>query len=193
MHNTKTDRRVKYTKLALRQSLMELLEKKNINKITVKEICERADINRGTFYSHYKDAYDLMNQIEDELRTEVEQTIAKHQTQAMFTLDFIHEIIESIYVNRDLCKVLLGENGDIAFIKKIIYIAHDRFIEQCKEIYDEKSDEYYEYYYEFVVNGCIGIIRRWVNNGFSESPDFISNLILYLAANAINGWNLILI
>ena len=187
MHNTKTDRRVKYTKLALRQSLMELLEKKNINKITVKEICERANINRGTFYSHYKDAYDLMNQIEDELRTEVEQTIAKHQTQAMFTLDFIHEIIESIYVNRDLCKVLLGENGDIAFIKKIIYIAHDRFIEQCKEIYDEKSDEYYEYYYEFVVNGCIGIIRRWVNNGFSESPDFISNLILYLAANALNG------
>ena len=122
MHNTKTDRRVKYTKLALRQSLMELLEKKNINKITVKEICKRADINRGTFYSHYKDAYDLMNQIEDELRTEVEQTIAKHQTQAMFTLDFIHEIIESIYVNRDLCKVLLGENGEMCIRDSLVEI-----------------------------------------------------------------------
>jgi AcrR family transcriptional regulator len=66
MTSEKLDRRVKYTKKVLKESLVEILEKKNIDKITIKEICEKADINRSTFYTHYYDQYDLLHQIENE-------------------------------------------------------------------------------------------------------------------------------
>ncbi len=63
MKNTKDDRRVKYTKMVLKESFIKLLEKKDISQITIKEICEDADINRATFYAHYNDQFDLMHKI----------------------------------------------------------------------------------------------------------------------------------
>ena len=73
----KQDRRVRYTKMVLRDSLLELMQTAPINKITVKDICERADVNRGTFYLHYQDPYDLMHQIENELIDEFRATLSQ--------------------------------------------------------------------------------------------------------------------
>ena len=67
MKNEKTDRRARYTRMVLKESLIELLKEKRISNISIKEICERADINRSTFYSHYQDQYDLMHQVEQEV------------------------------------------------------------------------------------------------------------------------------
>lgn len=63
----KTDRRVRRTKLLLTNALVSLLETKTLKDISVKELCDKADINRGTFYLHYKDIYDMMNQIETDI------------------------------------------------------------------------------------------------------------------------------
>ena len=60
------DRRVKYTKNIIKESFVELLRKKDINKITVSELCEKADINRATFYRYYIDVYDLLEKIGQE-------------------------------------------------------------------------------------------------------------------------------
>ena len=60
MKNEKGDRRVRYTKMVIRESFLDLLQTKDISQISIKEICEKADINRATFYSHYQDPYDLM-------------------------------------------------------------------------------------------------------------------------------------
>ena len=62
MKNNKEDRRVKYTKMVLKESLIDLLSKKDISCITIKQICEEADINRATFYTHYSDQFDLLRQ-----------------------------------------------------------------------------------------------------------------------------------
>ena len=64
---TNEDRRIRKTKQLLRQSFASLLAEKPLEDITVKELTEHADINRGTFYCHYKDIYDLKDQIEREL------------------------------------------------------------------------------------------------------------------------------
>ncbi|MCR4942973.1 MAG: TetR/AcrR family transcriptional regulator [Clostridium sp.] len=66
MAGTKGNRRVLYTQKVIKESLLELLKEKNIHKVTVTDICKKADINRGTFYSHYKDAHDLLNSMENE-------------------------------------------------------------------------------------------------------------------------------
>lgn len=59
----KTDARVRYTQKVLKDSLLRLLEKKPINKITVKEVCELAELNRATFYAHYTDCFALLESI----------------------------------------------------------------------------------------------------------------------------------
>ncbi|MCS0542790.1 TetR/AcrR family transcriptional regulator, partial [Aeromonas veronii] len=67
MTSAKLDRRKQYTRMVLKGSLMKLLKEKPIATITVKEICEVADINRSTFYAHYSDQFDLLKKIEEEI------------------------------------------------------------------------------------------------------------------------------
>ena len=63
----KTDARVRYTRMMIQQTFLDLLKKKPISKITVKEICEDADVNRSTYYVYYSDPYDQLHKIEDAL------------------------------------------------------------------------------------------------------------------------------
>ena len=64
------DRRKEYTKRVIRESVFKLLKKKRLSDITVKEICEDADVNRATFYRNYLDIFDLYEKIEEDLTAE---------------------------------------------------------------------------------------------------------------------------
>ena len=75
----KTDARVRYTKKVIRDSLFEILNHKSINNVTVKEVCERAELNRATFYKHYRDCYDLINQLEEEQLEEFRELFRKNE------------------------------------------------------------------------------------------------------------------
>ena len=77
------DRRVRKTKDSLRHCLAELLKKKKIQEITVKELTEMSDINRGTFYLHYRDVFDLLEQIEAELMEEFNSTLNRFDSEVI--------------------------------------------------------------------------------------------------------------
>ena len=69
------DIRIEKTKTALHNTFLELRSRKPLEKITIKELCEKAQINKSTFYSHYKDIYDLSDQLETEVVTSVIEAI----------------------------------------------------------------------------------------------------------------------
>ena len=75
----KTDARVRYTLKMLKDSLLRLLEEKPINKITVKEVCERAELNRATFYLHFSDCFELLESIENDLLRDFETALGKSE------------------------------------------------------------------------------------------------------------------
>ena len=75
---SKTDRRVRKTKAQLLQSLMTLMQEKDIKDISVKELSDLADINRGTFYLHYRDVYDMLSQVEDTIFQEFNEILDKN-------------------------------------------------------------------------------------------------------------------
>ena len=79
------DRRIRKTRRLLRECLTALLKEKKVQGITVREIADMADINRGTFYLHYKDVFDLMEQIENELLKELEDMLNHHQAQDLLS------------------------------------------------------------------------------------------------------------
>ena len=71
METGKTDRRVQYTKRALTSALIDLMRENHISKISVKALCAAADVNRSTFYAHFRNQYDLLAYIEAEENADV--------------------------------------------------------------------------------------------------------------------------
>lgn len=182
----KTDRRVRYTKMVLKQSLLGLMGDRPIEKITVKDICEKADINRGTFYSHYADPYDLLTQIENELFDEilasVESTLKVESISGL-----LDKIFDSIMNNIELCRVLFSDHGDKVFVRRIMYIARDRSIAEWKKMIPSAKTEQLERLYTFFASGCVAIVQDWFQNGMKESPKELSDFIEKISANGLRA------
>ena len=173
----KEDRRVRRTKKLLTQSLTELLQTKQINEITVKELTERADMNRGTFYQYYKDVYDMLEKIEDSMFGALDNIVSMHsddsngQTRAFF-LDLFTFISE----NRDMCRVLLSPHGDMNFLHKLNTVLRERCLEIRPEFLGSGSDVDFEYQYNFVIFGCAGLIRTWVSRDCQEPAEQLADM-----------------
>ena len=129
MEEKVVDRRVRKTKRQLRLALMKLMAEKSVKDISVRELAAIADINRGTFYIHYKDVYDLLSSLEDELADGLVVVCRRHNAKDSEgkTYPYLMELYQYIEQNSDLCHVLLGKNGDIAFTDRICHILRDEF------------------------------------------------------------------
>lgn len=95
----KTDARVRYTKMVIKQCFFRLIRQKSISKITVKEICEFAQINRSTFYKYYADPYDLLEKLEEEAILGITQMIDEYPQKGLRPV--LVTILRAIYSNRD--------------------------------------------------------------------------------------------
>lgn len=181
VRSSKDDRRVKYTKMVLKESFIKLLSKKDITQITIKEICEDADINRATFYAHYNDQYDLMRKIENELLENISAYISEYarKDNHFNDVELIEKIFEYIKENAQLCKLLLSKKGDLDFQKRVMMLVYDKnLINLTNEgIF---SKEYAEYIYSYTITGCVGIIQKWLEDGMDKSTRFMAEMIIKL-------------
>ncbi len=185
MKNEKTtDRRIKFSKMMLRQSLLELMKEKPINKITITEICKHADINRNTFYSYFTTPDDLLCQIENDLYDEIRDSV-ESSLQISTISSSLLEIFTAISKNEDLCKIIFSEFGDKVFLRKIMDIAYDRCITEWSSIAPDLPKRQLEMAYTFIANGCAGLIESWIQSGFKESPLEIAQFINKISSNGL--------
>lgn len=183
MNSKKTDRRVRKTRHQLRQGLAKLMLEKSIKEITVKELTQLVDMNRGTFYLHYKDIYDMVDQLENEIMAEFRELLetapgkgACGQNQTQSLLPLFTRIYTYLAENADLCAVFLGENGDIAFVEKIKGLIRGTCFRTWAARYPDVDPKQFEGFYAFVVGGHIGLIQNWLSTGMQESPEEIAAL-----------------
>ena len=179
MRGEKGDRRVRYTKMVLKDSFIRLLEKKDISQITIKELCEDADINRATFYAHYADPYDLMKKIQDELLENVEEHLKGYTQQdlSVIPVDMVERIFIYIQENARVCKLLLSERGDLSFQKRVLTLAYEKNISELTKSGAILKDDA-EYIYAFTLTGCVGAIQKWLNDDLKKSPRFMAEMIV---------------
>ena len=178
MKKEKIDNRVKYTKMAIENSLLELLDSKPINKITVTEVCNIADINRGTFYKHYLDIYNLIQQIENKLFTEVFSNIENFITSKdknIYQLSV--KLFELLKENKKFVKIIFSENGNKNIIKKLYYKMYENYMVEWKKKNTTIDEKIFDYIFTFTANGSISIIQRWLETGLKESPEEIAKFI----------------
>lgn len=178
MDKGSVDRRVRKTKKQLRQGLAELLEEKSAKDITVRELADLVDINRGTFYLHYKDVFDLIEQIEMEMFEDFHNVLDKHPSKSMNgkPLPMLIDVFRFVADNSDMCKALIGRNGDIAFVNRLKDLVKNRCLNDWMEIFDTGKSQNFEYFYSFIVSGCIGLLQNWLEDGLKESPEHMAFL-----------------
>jgi len=181
---TKESRKTRYTRMVLRESLMELMKAKPISAINIKEICVLADISRSTFYTYYADQYDLLKKIEEDTIGFISNILNKYsayKNDKNATLQMVEEILQYIADNNKSIYVLFTENGDIHFQKTLFSSMYK--INSLKSLTDKLPDEATkQYYFLFIVTGTIGIICHWINSGMDKSIHELAKLIIRLTS-----------
>ncbi len=173
-----TDRRARRTKALLKEAFIKLLSEKKLNEITVKELCDVADINRGTFYLHYMDIYDLKDKLEEELYLEFDQLVIETSTilEELDSYQFFLTLFQLTEKHAELIGVLLGPNGDIDFSRKMQAIFKERYLELLLGQNLSEASLDYSYSYNFLSSGFTGLIEGWINDKKAVSIEEMARL-----------------
>lgn len=173
MTDKKIDRRVRYTKKAIRESFLDLLEQKPIEKISVTEICKNADINRGTFYSHYADPFELKASLEQELSdifVEGAKSAPNGKLTALAALRILQE-------NKDLCRLFCGPNGDMDAFLKIVMANSVSYFHEVMKGGENIPETHKECLRTMLVSAVSTMIKFWYENDMRDDPALIAEVM----------------
>ena len=172
------DRRVRKTRRQLRECLITLLKEKKVQDITVRELTDMADLNRGTFYLHYKDVFDLLEKTEAELQEDFNQLVCKHDAVDLKQRPSVifNEIYSLVYDNADLIEILLGENGDLNFVNRLKQLIREKCLKDWMEVFRSGNAAAFDAFFSFIVSGCIGLVQYWLQTGLKETPEQMAKL-----------------
>lgn len=169
----------------IKQAFAELLNEKDMSKITVTDIVERANISRGTFYAHYLDVYDLYAAIQSNIVEAIDETIDKVGV-ANIILDPTEVIITSIQFlekNKNYYKLFLTSSHGETLIKRIISLAEEKFSHEIESLLQpEEATECICHMY-YTLGGFRNILIHWFMGSMGLSSEQCANLLskFYLA------------
>lgn len=152
----KTDARVRYTKNAIKEAFLSCLEEKSVNQITVKEICERAQLNRATFYAHYRDCYDLLGSLEEELLTEFDELLRYVDSPDLSAM--IGGIYALIDRNQEACRLLIFEKRSASLIRRMIEQAREKSLAVWRGRLPGIREEEMEMLYTHLSHGLMHVV-----------------------------------
>lgn len=191
MATNSNDIRVKRTKKLIRQGLVELSATKRINKITVKELTDHIEINRGTFYLHYKDVFDLVETLENELYNDFNTKLSSYTSEALLKapLDVCEDFCNHFLEHKDLYSSFLGANGDAHFAYKLGDRLNERVFEIFNGIFPNMNKTTYDFSYYYGKYGLIGLITCW----FVEHPEWTPRQVaeMWLPITTLGLWGIL--
>ena len=188
MDAKKPDRRTIKTRRALCAGLAELLATKELHRITVQEIADKADVNRVTFYKHYLDVYDLYDKLENEVITELGLLVLEHETDA----DYMQHIIDYIDGNRVIFTMVFSPYSTGTLRDKIDKMIGGTYLTIFRERFAEAASgssagaagrENFEFACHYHAMGCLAVIEKWVRGAYAQPKDLITKTISELDAN----------
>lgn len=169
------NRSVRFTKQRIKTAFFDLMEEKNIHKISVSEIVRKADISRATFYLHYLDIYDLLKKTETDIIEQVLEEIAKFDESTYVVGEFpvakrVFEVFDS---HSKEIRLLLGPNGDSAFNETFQNAICNYFIKLLSYIIPPSDN--LENVLIFLVGG---VLNMFLHNLESENPSDINTMAM---------------
>lgn len=180
---TKNNRRTIITKKILRESLLELMEEKDISKVTIKEICNLSDMSRSTFYLHYQDQYALLEDIENEVLEKTFENLGGLDSK-LDTIESIEIFLNYVKDNKKTFGILLCQEENKSFQQAIIRNVEEYVRDKTEGKEKETEAPRTQFLFTFVMNGTLSIIVDWINSDFKMSANDMAELI-YLACDKV--------
>ena len=185
------DRRITKSKKALRDAMVALMEERGYDGFTVNDLCERADLNRGTFYNHFRDKEDLLAALEDEVMEDLDRF--QSQMKALTVrelmgyrvrkqpLPFLVSLFDYLREQGDFLHAVLGPGGDVRFGPRLRDAVCANLVQSIlHERYRNDPTPFVGYYVAFFASAYLGIIQRWIDTGMQESSEEMALIAMRL-------------
>ncbi len=165
--NTKNNSRRRDSMARIEKVFVELLQTKELNEITVSEICKRCGVNRSTFYANYEDIYALADTIRVRLEAEVNGLYEQETTERFNSNDYL-KLFRHIRENQLFYNTYfkLGYDGQHKIKWYDTHLAEQHF-----------ENRHVEYHIEFFRSGFNAIVKMWLSGGCKESPEEMEEIL----------------
>ena len=179
METQKQDRRIRKTQKLLKESLLELMEKKDFKNISVKDITELADLNRGTFYLHYADTYSLLQEMESEVLNDFQDMVnnCRYAFKKDSLLPVFIPIIHYIEENKKICKILFENSSSNDFVNRFHTLVLKNGTALIREQYPDAKEVILNYYLEFITYGLTGVLKSWLDTDMQQPKEEVAEFV----------------
>jgi AcrR family transcriptional regulator len=178
-----TNQRTRLTTRLFHESLLTLLKKKNIDRITVKELCQEAELNRTTFYLHYGKPADVLLEIENDLIQKTQMYLAELKEENAVAR--MQSLLDYIRENRGMFQAVLCEHGTDAFRRRFFESVFPHGVLDRPYRYDPALERYVEGY---LVSGAFAAVYTWLLDGCALPSIRLAELVCALSKNAVSGF-----
>lgn len=158
------DRRARRSRKLLKQSLLELMKEKSFSEISVRDIAEGADMNRGTFYLHYSGTAELLQSVEAELLEELQSLIQAHLQETVAdgsVRPVLEPLLDFAVAHRDTCAVLFASSEASGFIQSLQQLISRCGADLVEDWFHPQDRRQTDYYLSFLTWGAIGLLKEW--------------------------------
>jgi len=170
------DRRYRRSERLLQQGLVELLATKDLKSISVRELTEKADVHRSTFYAHYEDIYQLYDQLLRQFYGRITDIIDRDYRGNL--ADCYSRLLEYAYDNKELCMIVLNNVSDIAAFDSALQMMRGSCTRYwCKLLGVTELPDDISGYVDYHVYGCFAIVRDLFSGGFVQPVDEAARMI----------------
>lgn len=177
----KEDRRVLLTKRMLKGALIEMLKERDIYHISIRELCETADVNRTTFYKYYGSQFDLLADMEEDILDFVSKSVEHNKDDPEKTVLTVCKYLEE---NIEFARLIINNNVDSLFPSKLFSLDNIKAytVEKFPSIKGEKE---LEYLYNFLTYGAFRVVCIWINKEKRESPEVFAKIVVQMLLHMI--------
>lgn len=188
MIHSEQDRRVRRTRARLQQAMLDLLQEKDARSITVRELTQRADVNRGTFYAHYKDVFDLLDQMEQELFQRLSGVLSAYSPQDLRRglTPLLTDVFRFVRDDPVLHLAFLDQRTQDSFFRRLNQLIYQRCREDWQGLFLPVDEQLWGSCLDFLVSGAVGLARGWMIRGFQEEPELMAQLANRLILNGLS-------
>lgn len=178
--------RTAQTRARIKRALIELMGEKGFDALTISDVTRRARINRGTFYLHFVDKYDMLEKLEDELISRLEQALLasppEHAATAvdLFPYETILGALALVSEDFDFVRVISGRGGDPDFSPKLKHVIEDLLDQGLARTGSTLRDDAQmplPYARELAISHVLCIISLWLERGGTESPEQVARMV----------------
>jgi AcrR family transcriptional regulator len=180
------DRRTSRSKKAFRIALLSLIGEKKYEEVTITEIVRLADYNRGTFYFHYEQKDDLLNEMIDDVLADLGASFRKPYANLKNEVNIIElstiALFDHFLQHRDFYKAMLGPNVNINFRERMVRLMEGHFKKDIRFVPNGmEPDVDLDLFFYYRVHGIIGLILEWVQRDFPHSKEYMAEQVVKIA------------